>query len=159
MRLRFAIVILITTIAPSVFGQTKKQIPMNLKTLIPNLIVEDVNRTTEYYQRTFGFEIVMTVPDSGAFEFAMLKLDNVTIMFQSMKGFIEALPEYKDQKVGGTLFLYFDVENLDKIYNKAKIANADIVVDINTTFYGTREFTMKDCDGYLLIFAEEQEKE
>ena len=132
---------------------------MNLKTLIPNLIVEDVNRTTEYYQRTFGFEIVMTVPDSGAFEFAMLKLDNVTIMFQSMKGFIEALPEYKDQKVGGTLFLYFDVENLDKIYNKAKIANADIVVDINTTFYGTREFTMKDCDGYLLIFAEEQKKE
>jgi len=159
MRLRFAIVILITTIAPSVFGQTKKQTPMNLKTLIPNLIVEDVNRTTEYYQRTFGFEIVMTVPDSGAFEFAMLKLDNVTIMFQSMKGFIEALPEYKDQKVGGTLFLYFDVENLDKIYNKAKIANADIVVDINTTFYGTREFTMKDCDGYLLIFAEEQKKE
>jgi uncharacterized glyoxalase superfamily protein PhnB len=159
MSLRFAIVILITFIAPSVFGQTKTQIPMNLKTLIPNLVVEDVNRTAEYYQRTFGFEIVMTVPDSGAFEFAMLKLDNVTIMFQSMKGFIEALPEYKDQKVGGTLFLYFDVENLDKIYNKAKIANADIVVDINTTFYGTREFTMKDCDGYLLIFAEEQKKE
>jgi uncharacterized glyoxalase superfamily protein PhnB len=57
------------------------------------------------------------------------------------------------------LFLYFDVENLDKIYNKAKNANAEIVVDLNTTFYGTREFAMKDCDGYLLIFAEEQKKE
>ena len=39
--------------------------------------------------------------------------------------------------------------------NKAKNANAEIVVDLNTTFYGTREFAMKDCDGYLLIFAEE----
>ena len=132
---------------------------MNLKALIPNLMVEDVNKTAEYYQKTFGFEIVMTVPDGGVFDFAMLKLDNVTIMFQSMKSFIEALPEYKDQKAGGTLFLYFDVENLDKIYNEAKIADAEIVVDINTTFYGTREFTMKDCDGYLLIFAEKQKKE
>jgi len=72
-----------------------------------------------------------------------------------MKGFIEALPEYKDQKVGGTLFLYIDVENLDAIYNKAIAAEAEIVADINTTFYGAREFTMKDCDGYLLIFAEQ----
>ncbi len=159
MRLRIAIFIFIIATTPSVFGQTKKQTPMNLKSLIPNLVVEDVNRTAEYYQTTFGFEIVMTVPDSGTYEFAMLKLDKVTLMFQSMKGFIEVLPEYKDQKVGGTLFLYFDVENLDKIYNKAKIANAEIVVDLNTTFYGTREFAMKDCDGYLLIFAEEQEKE
>ena len=132
---------------------------MNFKALTPNLIVDDVNKTVKFYQETLGFETIMTVPDSGAFDFAMLKLDNVTIMFQSMKGFIEALPDYKDQKVGGTLFLYIDVENLDKVYDKAKIANTEIVVDINTTFYGTREFTMKDCDGYLLIFAEELKKE
>ena len=129
---------------------------MNLKTLTPNLIVEDVNRTILYYQNTLGFETILTVPDSGVFDFAMLKLDGVTIMFQSMKGFVDALPEYKGQKAGGTLFLYFEVENLDKIYEKVKSANADLVVDINTTFYGTREFTMKDCDGYLLIFAEDQ---
>lgn len=149
---------MIATIALSALGQTKKT-PMNLKALTPNLIVEDVNKTVKYYQETFGFEIIMTVPDSGVFDFAMLKLDNVTIMFQAMKSFVEALPHYKYQKVGGTVFLYFDVENLDKIYDKAKVANAEIVVDINTTFYGTREFTMKDCDGYLLIFAEEQKKE
>ena len=132
---------------------------MNFKALTPNLIVEDVNMTAKYYQSTLGFEIIMTVPESGVFDFAMLKLDNVTIMFQSMKGFIEALPDYKDQKAGGALFLYFEVENLDKVYDKVKTANAKIVVDINTTFYGMREFTIKDCDGYLLIFAEEQEKE
>jgi len=59
----------------------------------------------------------MTVPDSGKFDFAMLKLDTVTIMFQSKKGFIEALHDYKDQKIGGTLFLYIEVENLDKVYS------------------------------------------
>jgi len=159
MKLRFAIFTLITSISLSVFGQTPKQTPMNLKTLTPNLIVEDVNKTIEFYKRTLGFEVVMTVPESGVFDFAMLKLDNVTIMLQSRKGYVEALPEYKDQKIGGTIFLYFEVADLNKIYDKVKKANAEIVVDINTTFYGTREFTMKDCDGYLLIFAEEAKKE
>ena len=157
MRLRFAIFTLITTIALSAFGQKQKAI--DFKALTPNLVVENVNRTAEYYQKTLGFEVILTVPETGTFDFAMLKLDNVTIMFQSMKSFVEALPEYKDQKIGGTMFLYFDVENLDEIYNKAKIANAEIVVDINITFYGTREFTMKDSDGYLLVFAEEQQTE
>ena len=159
MKLRFAIFTLITSISLSVFGQTPKQMPMNLKTLTPNLIVEDVNKTVEFYKRTLGFEVVMTVPESGVFDFAMLKLDNVTIMLQSRKAYVEALPEYKDQKIGGTIFLYFEVADLNKIYDRVKKANAEIVVDINTTFYGTREFTMKDCDGYLLIFAEEAKKE
>ena len=159
MKLRFAIFTLITSISLSVFGQTPKQTPMNLKTLTPNLIVEDVNKTVEFYKRTLGFEVVMTVPESGVFDFAMLKLDNVTIMLQSRKGYVEALPEYKDQEIGGTIFLYFEVADLNKIYDRVKKANAEIVVDINTTFYGTREFTMKDCDGYLLIFAEEAKKE
>jgi len=99
---------------------------MNLKALTPNLVVEDVNKTAEYYRSTFGFEILMTVSDSGSFDFAMLKLDNVTIMFQSMKSLVEAFPEYKNQKAGGTFFLYIDVESLDKIYEKAKLANAEI---------------------------------
>ena len=122
-------------------------------------MVENVNKTAKYYQTTLGFEVLMTVPDSGIFDFAMLKLDNAVIMFQSMKSFIEAMPAYKNQEVGGSLLLYFDVENLDKIYDRVKSVNAEITVDINTTFYGKREFAMKDCDGYLLVFAEDQAKE
>ena len=153
--MHLAIFTIITSISLSIFGQTPKQTTMNLKTLTPNLIVADVNKTVKYYQETLGFEIAMTVPESGVFDFAMLKLDNVTIMFQSRVGYVEALPEYKDKKIGGTLFLYIEVESLDIVYNRVKKASAEIVVDINTTFYGSHEFTMKDCDGYLLIFAEE----
>ena len=131
---------------------------MKLKSLIPNLIVEDVNRSLLFYHNTLGFETVLTVPEAGVLDFAMLKLDDVTIMLQSFSGYAEALPENKDQKIGGTIFLYIDVENLDEIYKKVRSAGAEIVVDINTTFYGTTEFTIKDSDGYLLIFAEDQNK-
>jgi len=129
---------------------------MKLNSLIPNLIVEDVNKTVDYYQNTLGFAIVTTVPESGDLEFAMLKLDAVSIMFQSHKSYVDAFPESTGQKVGGTLFLFIDVEDLDGLYKKILEAKAEIAVDMHTTFYGTREFTIKDCDGYLLIFAENQ---
>ena len=35
---------------------------MIIKKLIPNLMVEDVNRTAEFYRDVLGFEFVMGVP-------------------------------------------------------------------------------------------------
>lgn len=131
---------------------------MKLKSLIPNLIVEDVKRSQSFYQDKLGFETVLTVPETGVLDFAMLKQGDVTIMLQSIKAHIEALPDFKDEKIGGTIFLYFDVEDIDAIYKKVNSAGAELVVDINTTFYGAKEFTIKDSDGYLLIFAEDQNK-
>lgn len=36
-----------------------------LKRLTPNLIVEDLSRTVEFYQSILDFELVMTVPEEG----------------------------------------------------------------------------------------------
>ncbi len=30
----------------------------------------------------------------------------------------------------------------------------EIVADLHTTFYGTREFYFRDCNGYILSFSE-----
>jgi len=38
---------------------------MNMKSVTPNLIVEDVNKTTEWYKETLGFEMIMSVPETG----------------------------------------------------------------------------------------------
>ncbi len=129
---------------------------MKLKALSPNLIVKDVNKTVAFYREAFGFKTIVTNPESGVLEFALMQLDNVSLMFQSFGSYADALPQFKDQKIGASMMLYIDVENLDIVYKKAKAAGAEIFVDLNTTFYGTREFTIKDIDGYLLIFAEDQ---
>ena len=44
------------------FSNLFQQNPMNLKALTPNLVVEDVNKSSSYYQTTLGFETIMTVP-------------------------------------------------------------------------------------------------
>ena len=38
---------------------------MNMKSVTPNLIVEDVNKTTEWYKEILGFEMIMSVPETG----------------------------------------------------------------------------------------------
>ncbi len=45
------------------------------------------------------------------------------------------------------------VEDLNRTF-RAKANKLVIVQDLNTTFYGMREFTIRDCNGYLLTFAE-----
>jgi len=133
---------------------------MKLKALTPNLLVDDVNKSVAFYEQAFGFQKLLSVPDSGTLDFAMIKLNEVTIMMQSLESMIKEFPEeYKGKETGGTFMLYIDVDNLDEIYKKAKDNKVDIFVDINTTFYDTREFTIKDPDGYLLIFAEDIEQE
>ena len=34
--------------------------------MVPNLMVEDVNRTVAFYGDTLGFELLTTVPEGGA---------------------------------------------------------------------------------------------
>jgi uncharacterized glyoxalase superfamily protein PhnB len=129
---------------------------MKLKSLIVNLMVADVQRSVDFYNRIFGFEVITTVPGENELVFALIKLDEVSIMFQSIKSYNDARPESLGQKVGGSILLYIDVNNIEEVYKKAKAGKAEIAVDMHKTFYGTHEFTIKDCDGYMVSFAEDE---
>ncbi len=48
--------------------------------------------------------------------------------------------------------LYIDVDDVDSLY--ATIKDRDTGgKDLGTTFYGAREFHIRDCSGYLVGFA------
>jgi lactoylglutathione lyase len=128
---------------------------MKFKALTVNLMVHDVQRSADFYALQFGFETGLTLPGEDGLTFAIIKRDEVTIMLQSMKSFVEGLPQYANTPIGGSVLLYIDVEDVNGVYEKAHANGAEIVVDMHKTFYGTREFTVKDCDGYLVSFAED----
>jgi len=46
------------------------------------------------------------------------------------------------------------VEGIQSLYEAIK-DKVTIVRDMHTTFYGTQEFYMQDCNGYLLSFSED----
>ena len=125
-----------------------------MKKLTANLMVENVNSTVEFYKNHLGFELVMNAPDLGQFDWAMMKSGNVEIMFQAAASIGNDLADLKGRKVGGTLTLYIDVEDIKKFRSSLK-NDVSIVKDLQKTFYGTEEFTIKDLNGYYLTFAGE----
>ena len=123
-----------------------------MKKLTANLMVDSVNSTVEFYKNHLGFELVMTVPDSSQFDWAMMKSGNVEIMFQAMASLGNDLPDMKGSKVGGTFLLYVDVEDI-KTFRSSLKSGVSIIKDLQRTFYGTEEFTIRDINGYYLTFA------
>ncbi len=124
------------------------------ESLSPNLITADVNKTVEYYTKTLGFRLIASVPETGIYNWAMVMRDGITMMFQLLSSLKEDLPELKFNSNGSLGTFYIKVRGLDSLYESLK-DKAEIAVDLRSTFYGAREFAIKDLDGYFLMFAED----
>ena len=137
---------------------------MMLKKLTTNMMVEDVNRTVDFYNDILGFEFVMAVPENSqevvttrqkdqVLDFAMMKCGNVEMMFEDISGNNSL---FKGMDIGGSLTFYIEVDNIKELYGTLK-EKVEVVKELHITFYGMEEFYIKDCNGYILAFAEKQE--
>ena len=128
-----------------------------LKKLTPNLMVEDVDRTVDFYQRVLGFETRATVPETGALNWAMLARDGVTLMFQSRASLSEEIPALAATPIGGSLTFYTEVAGVQALYEQLR-GTVEVVQDLHETFYGTLEFSFRDINGYIVCFSEAKDE-
>jgi len=137
---------------------------MNIKSLTPNILVEDVQKTVEFYIDLLGFAYVMGVDDEKqlyleynkdqALGFVILQKESTQLMFQSISNANSDLgASLKRDSSITNIALYFEIEGFDDFYEKIK----NIVTIVNEprhTFYGMKEFFIKDNDGNFVGFAE-----
>lgn len=124
-----------------------------LKSLAPNLMVENVPETIAFYSDLLGFETAMSFPEEGDPVWAMLKSGEVTIMLQGQQSLQDDIPGFTDMPIGASATLFIETDDVETLYTSIK-DKADIVKDIETTFYGMREVSIRDCNGYILTFAQ-----
>lgn len=124
-----------------------------LEQLTPNLMVDSVDDTVDYYKDTLGFELTMSQPEERPFEWAMVKSGEVALMFQTRESLTGELPLFEGQAIGATLTFFTMTNDIDGLYSRLK-DKAEMVLDMRTTFYGMREFYIRDCNGYVLAFAQ-----
>lgn len=133
-----------------------------------NLMVDNVNETLDFYERILGFGMVMGVPEDSReivanrdantpLDFAVVKRDEVELMFQSRKSLSREIPPFAYQPLGGSLTLYIEVSNAAELYENVK-DKVTILKDLHTTFYGMQEFYIRDGNGYVLTFASRQQE-
>lgn len=133
-----------------------------MQNLIVNLAVRDIRESIAYYRDILGFTPIMAVPeDRSSFSpvleegkrylFAMVQAGGVEIMLQEQNSLKEDVTDFFSS-LGASAIFYIRVDDVDRWYESVS-QKAEIVRPIETTWYGMREFYIRDVNGYVLGFA------
>lgn len=123
---------------------------VQLQSLAPVLVVDEVEPCLPFWQERLGFELVTTVPEGDRIGFAMLSKDGVTVMYQSRESVRKDIPALADE--GSSTVLYLSVASIDAV--EARLEGIDPVVPRRTTFYGATEVAVREPAGNLVVFAQ-----
>lgn len=133
-----------------------------MKSLSPNLAVRNIQESVNYYQKNFDFELKMLVDstkedfelvfkDNKEYIWAMIQKDDVSIMLQSQESIKEDFGQFYEN-IGASMTFYIEDDDTEKIYERIK-DNVEVIKPLFSTWYGNKEFYIKDCNGYILCFA------
>jgi len=123
-----------------------------MESLSPNIYVQDVKGTMQFYSK-LGFSAMMSVPENSEEPvWAMMQNGGVSIMFESFSSIEGRLPEISRNQ-GGSLLFYIKVKDIQGLYESLK-DEVTVLHGLQKTFYGATEFTIKDCNGWVLTFAD-----
>ena len=127
---------------------------MKYQKLTPNLVVNDVEASLNFYQTVLSFERGMTVPEQAPYVFASVTSGSVEIFFNDKKAVGEDYPPLAAGKIGGTLTLFLEVEGIEDVLSRVEKSAARVVMPLKNQFYGMREFAFEDPEGWIVTIAE-----
>ena len=116
--------------------------------LVTEIVVRDIKRSTDFY-RGLGFELLR---DAG--DFVELTWDDHRLYLAEISAFPETgaieLPAPPKFPLANIRVM---VPNVDDRWRAANEIGARIVVAIGDRYYGLRDFTLADPDGFGIRFA------
>jgi catechol 2,3-dioxygenase-like lactoylglutathione lyase family enzyme len=114
--------------------------------IMPVLKVTDLQRSIDWYIGVLGFHMVRRFTGDGGDEGCFIQAD-ATELLLSTGSHLGGAPSFT-----GTL--YFRVVGVDSLFARVS-GRPEIVWPLEQQEYGTREFGIRDPDGYVLAFAEQ----
>ena len=113
--------------------------------VVPMIHVPDVRKTVDWYV-DLGFTIKDTYDDGGdGLSFAVMSFGASDVMFNSDGNTSNARRREVD--------LYIYTASVDSLYEKLN-ARVDVIEGPHDTFYGMREFVLRDLNGFWITFGE-----
>jgi uncharacterized glyoxalase superfamily protein PhnB len=136
---------------------------MAMKKLTANLVVEDVLGTALFWCDVLEFEFLVGVPEGtqdSVFDlkqrplaFAMLRAGEVELMLQSVDSMRVDVPGSQATANSSGVVLFIEVDDVEELRQRVD-GRAQIFKDLANSFYGMREFCVRDPNGLLVIFAQ-----
>jgi uncharacterized glyoxalase superfamily protein PhnB len=114
------------------------------KNVRPIIHVPDVRATVDWYTQ-IGFTATATYDDDeGRLGFAVLSFGDGQVMFSA--------DGQSSTQRRREVDLYLDVDNIDEIFQTLK-DRVEVVEDPHDTFYGMREFIIRDLNRFWITFG------
>lgn len=114
----------------------------------PYLPVPDVDAAAAFYHKKMGFTVEYSAGSPA--EFAIVSRDGHPIMFKRVAGSIAP-----NEAQGGTWDLFFWTSDADRVFAELQGSGVDVVYPVRITEYRTKEFAVRDKDGYVIGFGQE----
>lgn len=116
--------------------------------IVPMIHVPNVAATVDWYV-SIGFKVVDIGELDGEAVWALLSYGNSEIMLNEGG---KVSNEHRRE-----VDLYAYVDNVDELCQKLK-SKVEFVEDIHDTFYGMREFIIRDCNRFWITFGQPVQK-
>jgi catechol 2,3-dioxygenase-like lactoylglutathione lyase family enzyme len=125
--------------------------------LTPELDVENIERSLDFYVRIIGFKVLHDRPED---RFVYLDLDGINLMLEEAAGpgrrFRTAPLEHP---YGRGVNFQIEVRDAKGLYGRLEAAGKSFIIPLEERWYrqdktekGHQQFVVADCDGYLLRF-------
>jgi hypothetical protein len=119
------------------------------RSIAPVFLVADVGGTARWYREVLGASAEVSPPSEP--DFAILGLGDVEVMLQGARGYVK--PDDGSLRRSGVWDAYVRVERgIDALH--ARLAARTAVSPLERRPYGCVEFSVRDCNGDVLVFSE-----
>lgn len=115
--------------------------------VVPMIHVPDVRATAEWYA-SIGFQVRRTNEPDGDMDWALLSFGSTQIMLN--EGGL-ASSNYRRE-----VDLYVHTDDVQALYDRLK-NRVEIVEHLHDTFYGMREFIIRDLNRFWITFGQSSE--
>lgn len=118
--------------------------------IAPQFVVPDVVSTAEFYRDKLGFELLGYFADPPVY--AMVRRDNAEIHFGKADSERVQINETVRKGLGTDAYIF--VSDVNALYGEFVERGVYIVEGPIKRIYNCTEITIKDCNGFQLVFGE-----
>jgi uncharacterized glyoxalase superfamily protein PhnB len=131
---------------------------MRIKRLTPMLNVSDIERSLDFYQQLAGFELIRPRETVDHWRWAWIKSGDGELMLSESSGPATQVDQIDPSRAEEwPAIYYFYPENVVDLHAEAKRKEFQMS-DLRMTFYGMKEFEVRDPDGHILWFGQETDE-
>ena len=127
--------------------------PAEVKKITTILFAQELEPCIQFWSGRLGFQKTVEVPEGNKIGFVILEKNGLELMYQSFASVDKDNAATGEAARKGPAFLYLEVTDLDTALTATK--GAEMVMQVRSTFYGAKEFGIKDPAGHYIIFAQQ----